>query len=104
MNTFFKTLPAVSNVALDKVTAMSSVYEGNSALYGPHKGVDGNNNQQMYPDFSCFRNSENDVDYPWWRVDLGGMFWIQSVKLYNRLDCCSEFYRSLLFSDSELLL
>ncbi|XP_060551292.1 protein jagged-1a-like [Ruditapes philippinarum] len=81
---------AVYNVALGKVTAMSSIYEGNSVLYGPHKGVDGNRNQQMYPDFSCFRNAETDEGDPWWRVDLGEVFLIQTVKIYNRLDCCSS--------------
>ncbi|NNE66638.1 MAG: hypothetical protein HKN33_08725, partial [Pyrinomonadaceae bacterium] len=27
---------------------------------------------------------------PWWEVDLGSVFEISKVKIYNRTDCCGE--------------
>ena len=41
-----------------------------------------------------------DLD-PWWEVDLGGAMWVESVTLYNRLDCCRERLYNLTVSLSD---
>lgn len=32
---------------------------------------------------------------PWWQVDLGALFALQEVRVFNRMDCCSERARTL---------
>ncbi|XP_077869752.1 uncharacterized protein LOC144361814, partial [Saccoglossus kowalevskii] len=71
----------LSNVAFNKSAYMSSVWFGNT----PDKAVDGN----TYPVLdsgTCIHSAEESE--PWWRVDLGGIYFVYKVTLYNRLDCC----------------
>ncbi|XP_053402701.1 uncharacterized protein LOC123542150 [Mercenaria mercenaria] len=68
------------NVALGKQTTVSSVYNG---FYGT-KGVDGNTNQD-HNKGSCFHTRPDTLN-PWWRVDLGAMYHIVNVTLFNRID------------------
>ncbi|XP_053388100.1 uncharacterized protein LOC128551311 [Mercenaria mercenaria] len=70
-----------TNVALGKKTAMSSEFNG----YIGNKGVDGNTNQGIDKG-SCFHTDKE--TNPWWRVDLGAMYHIVSVTLFNRIDVC----------------
>ncbi|XP_077869753.1 uncharacterized protein LOC144361815, partial [Saccoglossus kowalevskii] len=73
----------LSNVAFNKSAYMSSVWFGNTA----DKAVDGN----TYPVLdsgTCIHSAEESE--PWWRVDLGGIYFVYKVTLYNRLDCCEK--------------
>ena len=70
------------NLALGKPTTQSSVYQGNPIYTGSH-GVDSGKS-----DSSMFHT--NDDAMPWWEVDLGRVFAIDNVTLYNRVGCCAE--------------
>ncbi|XP_045183762.2 uncharacterized protein LOC123542151 [Mercenaria mercenaria] len=81
-----------TNVALRKTTAMSGVWNNHSG----EKGVDGNTIQDL-SGRSCFLTSS--VNRPWWRVDLGAIFGIVRVELYNNLDnCCNWMTKDLKLS------
>ncbi|XP_077865309.1 uncharacterized protein LOC144351913 [Saccoglossus kowalevskii] len=72
---------SLSNVALNKSAYISSVWYGNTA----DKAVDGN----TYPVLNsgtCIHSAEESE--PWWRVDLGGIYFVYKVAIYNRQDCC----------------
>ncbi|XP_060555439.1 uncharacterized protein LOC132716231 [Ruditapes philippinarum] len=75
--------PTVTNVALGKPTNMSS-YEFD---FDGWKGVDGDTNQRWSGN-SCFHTDSDHKS--WWRVDLGKVFRIVRVVLYNRVDCCAS--------------
>ena len=70
------------NLALGKPTLQSSVVE----LGVSSNAVDGN----RHPDYS--ENSCIQTDFqiePWWMVDLQDDFYVTSVAITNRQDCCS---------------
>lgn len=73
----------LKNLALGKGTSQSSTeYGGNS-----ERAVDGN----ISGEFS--QNSVTHTSYqeqPWWQVDLGTMYDITNIHIYNRTDACSE--------------
>ena len=75
------------NLALGKPTFQSSVVEPGESS----NAVDG----YRHPDFqegSCIQ-----TDYqmsPWWIVDLQNDFYVTSVVITNRRDCCSERLRN----------
>ena len=39
--------------------------------------------------YRCF-HTYDEVENPWWLVDLGDEKQVDSVKITNRLDCCGE--------------
>jgi hypothetical protein len=78
---------AAVNLAIGKPTAQSSLYQNNAGL-GSSRGVDG-----FKYDTSLFATNEEDA--PWWEVDLGAVFEIDNVILYNRVDCCQERVRGI---------
>ncbi|XP_053388099.1 uncharacterized protein LOC128551310 [Mercenaria mercenaria] len=80
-----------TSVALRKTTTMSGVWYN----YSGEKGVDGNTNQR-FSGRSCFVTST--VNRPWWRVDLGAIFGIVRVELYNRLDYLKWMTKNLTLS------
>jgi len=53
----------------------------------PYRAIDGNTNQQ-YGGNSC-THTQADL-HSWWYVDLLDSHYVNTVKTYNRLDCCSE--------------
>jgi hypothetical protein len=72
-----------SNLALGKRTAQSSTVLGgvsSRAVDGDPRG-DWNNGSVTHTDTQ---------DKPWWQVDLGESYELDTVKLFNRTDCCSE--------------
>jgi YVTN family beta-propeller protein len=70
------------NLALGKVAASSSVAWGGD----PSRAVDGNTSG-IYAENSA---THTDIAVqPWWQVDLGQQSQIQSVRLWNRTDCCA---------------
>ncbi|XP_053376503.1 uncharacterized protein LOC128547547 [Mercenaria mercenaria] len=76
----------VTNVALRKTAHISTVNPEN--LFDQSLAIDGIPDQDMLEGGSCFNTAEE--DNPWWRVDLADIFMIFLVRLYNRLDCCSD--------------
>jgi len=54
----------------------------------PDRAVDGNTSGSWGS--GSLTHTEEQVNQPWWQVDLGTSEWIGSVELFNRTDCCSE--------------
>lgn len=73
------------NLALYKSADQSSLLEG-SPSYNASKGVDGS--------LKTFFHTEKDST-PWWQVDLGRIYPLSEVIIYNRQDCCQERIRNL---------
>lgn len=78
----FGTLPsaqaALINVALNQLASQSSTY----SPYVASLAVDG-----IMNNFTHTIGNTSDTN-PWWKVNLGGSYLIQSITLENRYDCC----------------
>ena len=75
----FLGLPPLVNVAQQKAATQISDW---SADYAAGNSVNGN----LF-DFSTTSGAE---PQPWWQVDLGATTDIETIAIYNRLDCCAE--------------
>ncbi|WAR06016.1 FUCL-like protein [Mya arenaria] len=72
------------NVALGQTASQSSNYRKSRGL--APTAVDGDVGNNDMASGSCFHtNTEYE---PWWRVDLHQDYYITSVVMHNRLDCC----------------
>lgn len=71
------------NVVLNKITKQSS----NSADGISSRAVDGNTNGAYASGSTTHTASEEN---PWWEVDLGTNVTLDSIRLWNRTDCCSD--------------
>ncbi len=76
---------SLENVALGKATTMSS---GPWPGLPAEKGVNGNTSGAMSADRNGFHTWQE--LNAWWEVDLGGIFDIAEVRLWNRGDCCQS--------------
>ncbi|MCA1642233.1 MAG: discoidin domain-containing protein [Acidobacteria bacterium] len=73
----------VVNVALGRAAAQSSTLSGGS----PSRAVDGNN----AGDWSLGSVTLTGADaQAWWQLDIGSIQSLQSIKIWNRTDCCGE--------------
>jgi endonuclease/exonuclease/phosphatase family metal-dependent hydrolase len=73
----------IANIALGKPTSQSSLaYSGEAS-----RAVDGNTSGQ-YGDKSVTHTEHETA--PWWKVDLGGSFYVEEVVIFNRTDCCGD--------------
>jgi hypothetical protein len=72
-----------TNLAQGKPATQSSEIFGGVAS----RAVDGNTNGAWSGNSVTHTNSE---DQPWWQVDLGAVYQLQTVRVWNRTDCCSE--------------
>ncbi len=75
-----------SNVALNKPTTQSSTLVYNPPGDASH-AVDGNTDGNY---FNGSVTHTNGGYQDWWRVDLGAVYAVQSVEVWNRTDCCSD--------------
>jgi hypothetical protein len=79
----------VSNIAVGKAARQSSTANGGVAS----RAVDGNTSGN-WTDLSVTQTISETK--PWWQVDLGQSYAIDSLQLWNRTDCCaarlSNFY------------
>ena len=76
-------ISAAENLALGKPTNESST----RSPFSSSAAVNG--------DYSDFTHTLDNVYPSWWRVDLGDIYNIGQIKLYNRKDCCSELYYTI---------
>ena len=76
------TLHAQENIALNKTATQSSDWGGIA-----DKAVDGNTDGNYYN--ASITHTNNDPG-AWWQVDLGAVYDITDITLYNRTDCCAE--------------
>jgi hypothetical protein len=79
------------NMAEGKATSQSSVNFGGQ----PARGVDGDTNGRYNGDTRLPTPVEsvthtNFETQPWWQVDLGSVQNIDSIRLWNRSDCCED--------------
>lgn len=70
---------------IGKPTYLSSTY---SPLYPGSLAIDGNTGNGRWESKSC-THTKNQLN-PYWGVNLGKTYRIYSVKVYNRMDCCSD--------------
>ena len=75
--------PQEINLAVGKLATQSSTRFGGI----PSRAVDGNTDGYYYK--GSVTHTYNS-DKPWWRVDLGNDYQINSVKLFNRVGCCGD--------------
>ncbi len=77
---------APTNLALGKAAMQSSTYANGVASIAVDGDIDGSRGPWTNP--SIQHTAQGDFQ-PWWKVDLGQVSDIQSIKLFNRTDCCS---------------
>ena len=88
-----------SNIAKGKPAKQSS--NGQELIGTADKAVDGNTNGNWV------QNSTNSITHtageknPWWEVDLGGIFDISEITIWNRKDCCQEWLQNFHIMVSE---
>jgi azurin/type 1 glutamine amidotransferase len=72
------------NIATKGTAKQSSIASGGK----PELAIDGNTDG-VYNNGSVTHTSES-ASSPWWEVDLGKTYPIESINIYNRVDCCTE--------------
>lgn len=73
------------DLAFGKETAQSTTAEGGTSA----RAVDGNSDGN-FAHSSCTHTDGSNEQAPWWRVDLGSAAAIDSVTVFNRVDCCGD--------------
>ncbi len=71
------------NLSLLGTATQSSNYQGNA----PDLAIDGNTNGRYSDGSVTHTNNDNNA---WWELDLDQNAYIESIKLWNRSDCCSN--------------
>lgn len=71
------------NIAQGKTASQSSTYSGGVA----GRGADGNTDGNWYNNSVTHTNNDNQA---WWMVDLGSVYGIGEIKIYNRTDACMD--------------
>jgi hypothetical protein len=71
------------NLARGQPATQSSTFEGNTA----GRAADGNTHGNLWA--GSVSHTDNDFE-AWWQVDLGAVFSLATVNVWNRTDCCSE--------------
>ncbi len=79
--TIVPTQNEIVNIAIGKAATQSSIYGG----YGANRAVDGNTDGKLTNNSVSHTNEDT---HAWWQVDLGDNFAIQTLKVWNRSDCC----------------
>jgi YD repeat-containing protein len=81
-----KTTPAstVTNLALNKPATQSSTFSGITVA---SRATDGNVSGNWNDNSVASTDPENQA---WWQVDLQSVEPIESIKVWNRTDCCSD--------------
>lgn len=75
----FLGLPPLVNVAAGKQATQVSDW---SPAYGAARSVNG--------DLFDFSTTSGAEAQPWWQVDLGAPVAIETIQVYNRVDCCAD--------------
>jgi len=81
-------LAQTTNLAIAGTASQSSYYGGSSSVYSePSNAIDGSRDGVFWNGSSSCTDSQPDS---WWRVDLGGRFRLDEIRIFNRSDCCPE--------------
>ncbi len=78
-----------SNLSFGKTATQSGTQLGAVAS----RAIDGNTNGNFWADNSC--SLTNWVSNAWWEVDLEAVAEIESIKLWNRTDCCENLFSNV---------
>ena len=73
------------NILLGKAASQRTYYD--QVLATANHAVDGDTNGD-YDGGSCTHTKKK--KNPWWKVDIGSVYFTQTVKVFNRVDCCSD--------------
>ena len=76
-----------TNIAQGKNTSQSSAQSGGVS----GRAVDGNTDGNFWANSVALTNWSNQ---PWWEIDLGEVASIDNINIWNRTDCCSEFFNN----------
>lgn len=89
--TFFIVLSALLVVTETRLLSSAQLTEAGPQGWGGHsaRAVDGDRSSQ-WKKASCTHSKAPKGTGNWWRVMLGKPFRIEYVRIYNRLDCCSN--------------
>jgi F5/8 type C domain len=82
--TTYPRLSCYQNVALNKSATMSSTYDGSPVITMASNAVNGNTDGSSSSQISLSASESQ----PWWRVDLGNVYNVSLVDVWNRTDCC----------------
>ena len=82
------------NLALGRAATQSSTYSSAAAS----RAVDGNTDGVYSNNSVSHTNSEAN---PWWQVDLGSSQPIETIDVYNRVDCCQDRLRNWVIKVSD---
>ena len=74
------------NLALGRVATQSSTLPGYPAAVAA-SAVDGNTDGNFFDGSVTATNLDSN---PWWQVDLGAPFMVNTIVVWNRADCCSS--------------
>ncbi len=77
-------LAPLTNVATGGVATQSSTYQSGT---GATLAIDGNTDGNFFDNSVTHTNAEYQ---PWWQLDLGATYAIDTINLWNRTDCCAE--------------
>ena len=72
-----------TNIGLNKSTTQSSTQQGGASS----RANDGNTDGAFWNGSVTLTNWENQ---PWWEIDLGDVYNISDLKIWNRTDCCAD--------------
>jgi hypothetical protein len=81
-------LSAQNNLALNKRATQSSNYTNTSGQ--PSKAVDGNTDGRWQSGSVTHTQGGQGQNNPWWSVDLGEVYEITQIRIWNRTDCCTQ--------------
>jgi len=79
------------NLALGKPASQRDDYLDGARGWDASKAVDGEYGEgNVYSNFCMHTGADPSAPPAWWQVDLLNTYWISSVGVHNRLDCCSN--------------
>jgi hypothetical protein len=81
---------AQTNLAFGKTATQSSTYMGNQG--SASKAIDDNTDGRYFSG-SVTHTAEGPgggTANPWWQVDLGDVYTVYQIQIWNRTDCCAE--------------
>ena len=71
-----------ANISLGKKVSQSSVLS-----LGPENAIDGNRDGDIENNSIALTDLEQS---PWWEIDLGLVYQLKDIHIFNRSDCCTE--------------
>jgi len=87
---YYMYIPGKLNIALNKECQQSSTFGNSVSNFGPQLAVDGDTHMKYNEGAKCTHTDKNQPSY-WWTVNLGSLYTIDYITIYNREDCCCEY-------------